>query len=143
MLNRSLLIVDDESEIREMLARHFQILGYRTATASNGKEALEYLSVNKTDVVISDILMPEIDGVELLKQIRSEYPMVHVIMITGYVTLENALSCMRYQADTCIFKPLEDLSELENAVKNAFQAIDTWKLKFKELQGMKPVSYGE
>jgi len=136
-MSKKILIVDDEVEIREMLSRHFEFLGYNTSTASNGQEALDYLDEHKVDIVITDIMMPVMDGVALLKSIRKEYPMIQVIMITGYVSLDNALSCMRAQASTCIFKPLEDLTELEEAVEKAFKMIETWKLKFKELRGMK------
>ena len=136
-MSKKLLIVDDEVEIREMLSRHFEFLGYNTSTAGNGQEALNYLGENKVDIIITDIMMPVMNGVTLLKRIRQEYPMVQVIMITGYVSLDNALSCMRAQANTCIFKPLEDLTELEEAVEKAFQTIETWKRKFKELRGMK------
>jgi len=134
---KKLLIVDDEVEIREMLSRHFKFLGYNTSIASNGQEAMNYLGENKVDIIITDIMMPVMDGVTLLKTIRKEYPMVQVIMITGYVSLDNALSCMRAQASTCIFKPLEDLTELEEAVEKAFQTIEMWKRKFKELRGLK------
>jgi len=133
-----LLIVDDEKEIREMLARNFRMLGYTTHQAENGKKALDFLEENPVDVLISDIMMPIMDGVTLLREVRNQYPMTHVIMITGYVSLDNALACMRLQADTCIFKPLQDLTELENAVDDAMKQLKTWKQKFLELQGMKP-----
>lgn len=136
-MTKQLLIVDDETEIREMLSRHFSFLGYNTCVAANGQEAMEYLDENKVDIVITDIMMPVMDGVTLLKNIRKEFPMVQVIMITGYVSLDVALSCMRAQANTCVFKPLEDLSELEQAVANASATIENWKNKFKELRGMK------
>lgn len=136
-MSKKILIVDDEIEIREMLSRHFRFLGYNTSTAGNGEEAMDYLGENKVDVVITDIMMPVMDGVTLLKSIRKEYPMVQVIMITGYVSLDNALACMRAQASTCVFKPLEDLTELEKAVENAFNTIESWKRKFKELRGLK------
>lgn len=134
---KKLLIVDDEVEIREMLSRHFEFIGYKTSTAGNGQEALEYLDEHKVDIVITDIMMPVMDGVTLLKNIRKEYPMVQVIMITGYVSLDIALSCMRAQANTCVFKPLEDLKELEEAVEKASKTIEMWKHKFRELRGMK------
>ena len=137
-----LLVVDDEREIREMLSRHFRMLGYRVELAGNGHEALGLLEQKRIDVVISDIRMPEMDGVSLLREIRRQYPMMHVIMITGYVTLENALACMRNQADTCVFKPFKDLSELEEAVQTAMEALARWTRKFHELQGMKPAIEG-
>ena len=133
-----LLVVDDEAEVREMLARHFRLLGYGVQQAGNGEEALGVLGRAKIDVVISDIRMPAMDGVALLREVRRQYPMVRVIMITGYVTLENALACMRNQAETCVFKPIEDMAELERAVEQAMESLDRWKRKFHELQGMKP-----
>ena len=133
-----ILIVDDEAEIREMLARHFHFLGYQTHTASDGKEALAIMAEKRFDVVISDIMMPHMDGVTLLKHISEQFPMVRVIMITGYITLENALACMRRHAETCIFKPLSDLTELEKAVQHAIETLDNWNQKFHELQGMDP-----
>lgn len=139
-MNGRLLIVDDEKEIREMLQRHFRLLGYNVLTAANGEDALLLLDKRLIDVVVSDIRMPVMDGVSLLREIRRQYPMIHVIMITGYVTLENALACMRNQADTCIFKPLEDMVELEDAVEKALKSLDRWKQKFRELQGMKPAA---
>lgn len=142
-MDNKILIVDDEKEIREMLSRHFEILGYETRTAENGLAALQLMSQEYVDVVISDIQMPVVDGVDFLRQVRKEYPMVRVIMITGYVTLENALACMRLGADTCIFKPFKSLNELEDAVEKAVLVLDHWKKKFRELQGMKPAESKE
>lgn len=138
-----LLIVDNEPEIRDMLSRHFRYLGFKVDVASDGVEALEKLTEDRTEVIISDIVMPRMDGVELLKIVRNEYPMIHTIMITGYVTLENALACMRYGADTCIFKPLEDLTELEEAVEVAVRWLKRWQEKLKTLQTMNPIVAGE
>ena len=135
--SNKILVVDDEIEICQMLSRHFRFLGYDVAYVHDGVEALEYLNTNKIDVVISDIMMPKMDGVTLLKKIRDEYPMIHVIIITGYISLDNALCCMRRKADTFIFKPLNDLSELETAVATAIENIDNWKNKFLQLRGMK------
>lgn len=137
-----ILIVDDEIEICEMLSRHFRYIGYDVDTASNGVEALEKLSHSSFQVVISDIVMPKTDGVELLRAIKNQYPMVHTVMITGYVTLENALACMRLGADTCVFKPLEDLTELEDAVANAVKALKQWQEKLKTLKAMNPTVSG-
>ncbi len=135
-----LLIVDDEVEIREMLSRHFRMIGYGVDLAGNGVEALEVLSSRPIDVVISDIMMPKMDGVSLLREIRVQYPMIRVIMITGYITLENALACMRNKADTCIFKPLNDLAELEEAIAFAINNLKHWQEKLQELKGMKSMT---
>lgn len=133
-----LLIVDDESEIRDMLDRHFRYEGYEVEMAANGQEALDKMEAIKTDIVITDIAMPVMDGLELLKAVRAQYPMVHTIVMTGYVTLDNALACMRYGADTCVFKPLADLRELDEAVHRAVQSIQRWLDILKALTEMKP-----
>jgi CheY-like chemotaxis protein len=138
-----LLIVDDEPEICEMLSRHFRYIGFHVDTASDGIEALEKLAKARTEVIISDIVMPQMDGVELLRTIQQQYPMIHTIMITGYVTLENALACMRHGADTCVFKPLEDLTELEEAVEFAVGRLKRWHEKLRMLQAMNPAVSGD
>ncbi|MEA3347376.1 MAG: response regulator, partial [Candidatus Auribacterota bacterium] len=121
-----ILVVDDEKNIRDMLKRNFKFLGFQVEEASNGKEALSLMAQKRFEVVISDINMPEMTGIELLREIRKGFPMTHCIMVTGYVTMENVLCCMRLGADTCIFKPLEDMSELENAVKRAVEHLKHW-----------------
>lgn len=136
-MDTRLLIVDDEEHIRNSLARHFRFQGYEVDTADNGLTALEHMAKASYQVVISDIMMPKMNGIDMLKRIRKEYPMTRVIMITGYVTLENALACLRYNADTCIFKPIEDLSELNAAVEKALGFLDHWKQKLSELKNMK------
>lgn len=137
-----ILVVDDEIEICQMLSRHFSYIGYEVDSASNGFEAMEKLAESSVQVVISDIVMPKMDGVKLLRAIKNHYPMIHTIMITGYVTLDNALSCMRLGADTCVFKPFEDLTELEDAVANAVKALKQWKKKLKMLKTMNPEIQG-
>ncbi len=132
-----LLIVDDEPDIRDMLSRHFRFIGYNVVTATDGHDALQKMEENRTDVVITDIMMLGMNGIDLLHKIREEYPMTHVIMITGYVTLANALATMRGGADRCIFKPLEDLTELDEAVELAVAQIQHWIRQLKELQHIK------
>jgi CheY-like chemotaxis protein len=81
--------------------------------------------------------MPVMDGIELLRAVRRDYPMIHTIMITGYVTMENVLACMRHGADTLVFKPLEDLALLDQAIVHAVESIKHWTELMKELHGMK------
>ena len=138
-MSARLLIVDDEIEIREMLARHYRLKQQEVTLAADGHEALETLAQRRFDVVISDIKMPGMSGVDLLKVIRTEYPMIRVIMITGYVTLDHALACLRRGADTCVFKPLTDLGELDAAVDSAIEWLRRWQAKLVELRGMKTV----
>jgi two-component system, NtrC family, response regulator HydG len=133
-----LLIVDDESEIRNSLARRYRLKGYLVDTAGGGEDALHSLELQPYHVVISDIKMPGIDGIELLRRIKVEYPMTRVIIMTGYVTLENGLACLRHGADTCIFKPFEDLKEMDDAIIHALNYLASWEQKLLFLNGMKP-----
>ncbi|MEA1967576.1 MAG: response regulator [Thermodesulfobacteriota bacterium] len=132
----TILIVDDEPEIRKMLSRHFRFQGYAVFEAENGVKALEVLGKNRVEVVITDMMMPEMNGEELLREIKNEYPMVQRVVITGYVKLEFLLSALKYGATTCVFKPLNDLSELEDAVAAAVRHLQHWQKKFKELRGL-------
>ncbi len=132
-----ILVVDDEEEIREMLSRHFQFKGYSVETAENGEDALKKMQDKKTDIVVSDIRMPVMDGTDLCKQIKKDFPMTRVIMISGFVTLENALACLRRGADNCLFKPLNDLTELDRAVENSLGTIKRWIEVLSDLRKMK------
>lgn len=136
-MKRHVLIVDDEAEIRKALVAYFRTRGYDVDAAEDGTAALDVLAVKRTDVLISDIVMPRMDGVELLRQVRQQYPMTRVIMITGHVTLENALACMRHGADTCVFKPFEELGELREAVERSVASLERWESKLKELVSTK------
>lgn len=133
------LIVDDEQEIREFLGRHLRYLDYDVDFAENGQLGLDKLGEKKIDIVISDIGMPVMNGVEMLTRIRQDFPVVRVIMITGYVSQANVLDCMRKGAEMLIFKPLEDLDELEETVKRAADGIDRWWAKLAELNEMKSI----
>lgn len=136
-MSRRLLIVDDEESIRISLARHFRMQDMDVETASDGVDALEKLSRFPYRVLVSDVMMPRMDGIGLLRRMRAEYPMTRTIMITGYVTLENALACLKFGAETCIFKPFSDLSELDGAVDAAFAYHERWEKKLLQLRGMR------
>lgn len=133
-----ILIVDDEEEIRASLSRHFRFEGYHVEVAADGIEALAILEKQRMEVVITDIMMPRMNGIELLRKIRDEYPMMHTIVITGFVTMNNLLAALRYGADTCVFKPIQEMTELESAVSLAIEQLRTWQKKLRELQGIKP-----
>ena len=137
-MNITILVVDDEEMITEMLSRHFRFLDYNVETALNGLEAVQILRQQRVDIVISDVMMPEMNGIELLREINANYPMTHAIMITGYVELEHALNCMELGADTILFKPLEDLKLLEQAVLDAVTRIQHWFNIISELRKMRP-----
>lgn len=135
-----LLIVDDEAVILALLQRHFTALDYAVETATNGVEALERLAEAKFDIVITDLLMPEMDGNELLDRIQDEYPLIRVIVMTGAVTIENMLTCLRQGAFTFVTKPLTDLAPLTDAVHVSAWIVQGWLEQLTILQRMKSSS---
>ncbi len=137
-----LMIVDDEAEIREMLSRHFRFLGFEVLTAANGREALDLLETKRTEIVITDLMMPVMDGIQLLRQLRQNHPMVRPIVMTGYVSLDNAMACMRLGAHTFVFKPLEDLTQLEHAIDEVVHGLQRWVDLLQQLRSMRPETAG-
>ena len=132
-----ILVVDDSPDICFLISSHFKLKGFVADTAQSGSEAMKSFDKNKYEIVISDIIMPGMKGTDLLQKVKKQYPMTHFIMITGYVSLEHLLTCMRYGADTCIFKPMDNFSELDNAVEKALDSMHSWEEKIIALKGLK------
>ncbi len=132
-----LLIVDDETVIRKVLERHFTSKGYEVVTAIHGKDAVAKLEQQKFDIVVSDLLMPEMDGFELLHYLRQEYPLIRVIIMTGAISLDNMLACLKDGAFTFVTKPLDDLAALEDAVHISAWVVQGWLEQLAILQRMK------
>lgn len=105
MRNYSILIVDDEENVSRLLNKIFAKEGYITRIANNGNEALKVIDSNEIDIVISDIKMPGMTGIELLKKIRGIDPSIQVIMITAFATLDTAIDALRMGAKDYITKP--------------------------------------
>lgn len=119
-MKKTILIVDDDKNTRESIARVLSN-NYITYTASNGQVAIETLNKNDDiDIVLTDMMMPEMDGIELLEEIRSTNNDIAVILITGYSSIESAVDAMRKGAYDYITKPL-DLNKLEITIKNALE----------------------
>ena len=116
----NVLIVDDELEYREVFQMILDSKGFYTKSCSNGREALSLLEKTHFDLVLTDFIMPEMGGLELLKQIKKNYSDTEVIIITGYGSVENAVDAMREGAFTYIIKgndPEEILMEAEKIKK--------------------------
>jgi len=106
----SVLLVDDEEAFVEALARRLGKRGYRVTTATSGPRALEVLDqggATRTDVVILDVKMPGMDGLEALAAIKERHPLVEVIMLTGHATVESAIEGMKRGAFDYLMKPCE------------------------------------
>jgi DNA-binding NtrC family response regulator len=132
MQAKTILVVDDEFSVRESLEKVLSKAGYITLAADSGNEALAVLSKHKVDLVLSDLKMPEGDGVELLKSIKKNYPDVEVILLTGYGTVENAVEAMREGAYDFITKPPKKaiiLTAVERAIERQNLAMENKYLR--------------
>ena len=103
-----ILVVDDERGILQSLQKIFERENYRVTTTDSGVEALEHVrSTERVDLVLSDIMMPKMSGIELLRAIKAISPSTEMIMMTAFGTVDNAVECMREGAYDFISKPLK------------------------------------
>lgn len=117
-----LLIVDDEVEICEFLKSFFEERNYEAKIASSGQAALIAVEQFKPHVVLLDIKMPGMDGIQVLGTIKKKYPRTKVIMVTALETRDKIEECLRFGADNYITKPLS-LEYLENDVREKIEAL--------------------
>lgn len=125
-----ILLVDDEEGIRKVLGITLTDIGYEVLSAKNGEEALKLFRKAEPPIVLTDIKMPGIDGVELLKKIKEEAPNTEVIMITGHGDMGLAIKSLKFDATDFITKPIHE-DALEIALKRAHEKI-FFKTKLRE-----------
>jgi DNA-binding NtrC family response regulator len=116
----NLLIVDDEQSYRQLLTLVFQGDGHDIRTAKNGREALLLLQEAPADVIISDVKMPDMDGIEMLRAVRETLPDLGVILMTAFASVETAREAFKLGADDFIQKPF-DVEELKLIVKKTLE----------------------
>lgn len=115
-----ILVVDDEKDFVEMLSLRLEEVGEKVTPAYSGRECLDEMETKDFDVVILDIKMPGMDGIETLREIKKRFPLVEVVMLTGHGTTETAVEGMKLGAFDYLLKPadFEDLAaKLEGARK--------------------------
>jgi len=113
-----IMLVDDEKDFVEMLSLRLKELGQKVVPAYSGKECLETLGNADIDVVILDIKMPGMDGIETLREIKKRFPLVEVIMLTGHGSTETAVEGMKLGAFDYLMKPA-DFDDLTAKVEGA------------------------
>jgi signal transduction histidine kinase len=118
----TILLVDDEPGIRKVLYITLSHAGFTVWTARDGDDGWHLFKEKHPDIVITDIKMPGIDGIDLLKQIKQIRPDTEVIMITGHGDMDLAVKSLQYEAADFITKPIDD-AEIETAVKKAVDRI--------------------
>jgi signal transduction histidine kinase len=129
-MTQKILLVDDEEGIRKVLDISLSDSGFKVFTAESGKEALDIFRKMRPPIVLTDIKMPGMDGIELLQKIKEESPGTEVIMITGHGDMKLAIRSLKFDATDFITKPIND-DALEIALKRANEKI-TLRAKLKE-----------
>lgn len=120
-MKANILVVDDERSIRDSLELVLKEEGYEVATASDGNQAMELLQNRDFDIMITDLKMPGMDGIQLTKHCLQTYPQTSVIIITAYGSLETAIEALRLGAYDYILKPFEFddvLIKVQNLIKH-------------------------
>ena len=115
-----ILIVDDEKSIRLSLTDELEDDGYVVSTAANGEEAFKILAEKDFDLIITDLVMEGIDGIEVLRKAKALDPVLSVLILTGYGNLETAIAALRLGADDYLLKPCE-IDELLLRVKRGLE----------------------
>lgn len=120
-LNReNILIVDDDVHILELIQRHLQTLNYHTYKAISVKEAIAILQDKSIDLLITDLKMPGVDGLELVKYVSEHFPNIPKLVVTGYPSIDGALDALKSGAMEYVTKPFTK-EELKNAVTKALK----------------------
>ena len=136
--NFRILVVDDERHLTALLGRILTQSGYQVKTASSGISAIGKIDDFSPNLVITDLKMPDINGLDLLRKVRSERPEIDFIILTTYATVENAVEAIKEGALDYLIKPLKDPDELRMAVSRVVErqnlvAVDTlWRNQLSE-----------
>jgi CheY-like chemotaxis protein len=125
MLSRNVLIVDDDNMIIDVFKKGFNKAGYTVRRATSAEEALAILDKEKYPVMLLDLKLPKMSGVELCKLIRDKYPLSILFAVTGYATQYEFSACRRAGFDDYFIKPV-DLKILFRATLEAFDKVEDW-----------------
>ena len=129
------LLVDDEPEFVSTLAERLQLREIQARTAPDGKTALRMIQEEPPHVVVLDVMMPEMDGIQTLTEIKKIAPLVEVILLTGYAKMELALKGMEKGAFDYLIKSI-GIDELMYKLEDAYKKISIQEQKIKHIQEM-------
>jgi DNA-binding NtrC family response regulator len=142
---RAILHIDDDPQLTRMVARQLETRGFNVVSLNDPKLATRELVLQQRRVVLLDIDMPGINGLDLLREIKSYDGGIQVIMLTGLVNLTTVLQSLRLGAEACFFKPVDDVEPLVDALNAVFAKIDRWWHTLEELSERRrsqPVTIG-
>jgi DNA-binding NtrC family response regulator len=131
--NFNVLLVDDELEFLATLVKRLTKRGLNISTAKNGEDALKIIGGKVIDVVVLDVRMPGIDGIQTLREIKKKDPLMEVIMLTGHASVEVAIEGMELGAFDYLMKPA-DIDELFYKLQDAFKKKTIQREKIKKLE---------
>jgi len=140
VIGKRVLVVDDEENLRRVTQLKLQQAGYEATTASDGARALELLARHPQDLIITDLKMPGMSGLDLLRSVKEEYPEVIVIVVTAFGTIESAVEAMRLGAHDYIIKPV-NADALKLVVSRALEH-HRLREEVKHLRSMVDSKYG-
>ena len=122
MGNEHILVVDDDEDILELIERHLSNKGYEVVTAYDGEQALPLLDKVKFDLVITDLKMPKIDGMEVLRRVKDKDPTIEVVILTGHGTMDSVIEALRDGgAFDYLQKPLYNIKQLSFVTGKALE----------------------
>ena len=133
MNNFNVLLVDDELEFLATLVKRLTKRGLNISTAKNGEDALKIIGGKVIDVVVLDVRMPGIGGIQTLREIKKKDPLMEVIMLTGHASVEVAIEGMELGAFDYLMKPA-DIDELFYKLQDAFKKKTIQREKIKKLE---------
>jgi DNA-binding NtrC family response regulator len=131
--DRTILHVDDDPQFLRIVETLLEARGYEVVSLANPHDVIDTLLRRQIRLVLLDVDMPEMGGIDLLRDIKAFDGGLQVLMLTGLVTTTTVMQSMRYGAEACFFKPLEDVDTLVEAIEETFQKIDRWWATLKEL----------
>ncbi|HUV78618.1 MAG TPA: response regulator [Desulfobacterales bacterium] len=116
-----ILLVDDEEEFVVTLAERLELRGMQARSATGGEEAIQMIESDPPQIVILDVMMPGLGGLEVLKRIKAQHPQIHVILLTGHGSTKEGIAGMRLGAFDYLMKPL-DIEELIKKMQEAIKS---------------------
>ena len=140
MVTIQLLLVDDEERFLNTTKILLEKRGLDVFTAANGLDAMKILDEHPIDVVILDVKMPGIDGVEVLRKTKQKYPLVEVIMLTGHASVESAVDGLKLGAFDYVMKPC-DITDLTDKVTQAYDKKQAMEDKIRRAKVERIVSH--
>jgi len=121
-----ILIIDDEEGIRQTLQGHFELDGLETVAMDNAVDALERHRKELFPVVLTDIQMPRMSGVEFIREVKRIHPTCQVYVMTGYASLSNMAECLGAGATDYFMKPFESIKQVVTEVRSGVTRYDRW-----------------